>query len=129
MRRPSFYAPCAAAAFTALALIIGYRYADLTHHRKPPPPPAQARAWPGTVALRGTLTHFSQRVMTIRTANGTFAVILPLTTDEPPTCGHLPSWTPGEALEVRVPVAGDGTLLAHMVRDIGPCQSAVGSRQ
>ena len=121
MRRSLFSLPAGAAVMTVLALTVGYRYADLTHHRRPPPAPAVDQMWPGTMVLAGTLTGYSQRVMSIRTSHGTFGVILAQTAVVLPRCGHEPTLLPGERLVVRVPARGDGTLLARMVQDAGPC--------
>jgi len=109
---------------TLVALAIGYRYADRTKHRRPPPAPPPSGAvmtWPGTTPLTGTLIAYSQRVMSVRTAQGVFGVILALSTAEIPTCRGYPTLRPGERLEVRVPARGDGSLLAAMVKDAGPC--------
>lgn len=119
--RQSLVSPVLATLFVALAVGLGYHYADQTYHRPPPPDPPPPHAWPGTALLRGTLTGYTQRVMSLRTAHGSYSVILGLTAVELPTCGRLPTLRPGEALEVRVPVHGDGTLLAVMVRDVGRC--------
>ena len=73
------------------------------------------------MVLTGTLSEYSQRVMSIRTAHGTFAIILARTTVALPRCGHEPTLQPGERLVVRVPGRGDGTLLARTVQDAGPC--------
>jgi hypothetical protein len=121
MRRGLFSLPAGAAVMTVLALTVGYRYADLTHHRRPPAAPAVDQTWPGTMALTGTLAGYSQRVMSIRTSHGTFGVILAQTAVVLPRCGHEPTLQPGERLVVRVPARGDGTLLARMVQDAGPC--------
>ena len=121
MRRGLFSLPAGAAVVTVLALTVGYRYADLTHHRRPPPAPAVDQTWPGTMVLTGTLTGYSQRVMSIRTSHGTFAVILAQATVVLPRCGHEPTLQLGERLVVRVPARGDGTLLARVVQDAGPC--------
>ena len=121
MRRGLFSLPAVAAVVTVLALTVGYRYADLTHHRRPLPAPAVDRRWPGTMVLTGTLTGYSQRVMSIRTSHGTFGVILAQTAVALPRCGHEPTLQLGERLVVRVPARGDGTLLARMVQDAGPC--------
>lgn len=117
----SLYVPLLTAALVVCVLGVGYRYADLTHHRKPPPPPAPNLTWPRTAALTGTLTGMNQRVMSLRTPTGPFAVILAQSTVVLPSCGRLPTWQPGERLLVRVPGRGGGTLMAAMVRDAGPC--------
>ena len=121
MRRGLFSLPAGAAVVTVLALTVGYRYADLTHHRRPPPAPAVDQTWPGTMVLTGTLAGYSQRVMSIRTSHGTFGVILAQTAVVLPRCGREPTLQLGERLVVRVPARGDGTLLARMVQDVGPC--------
>ena len=121
LRRGLFSLPTAVAVVTVLALSVGYRYADLTHHRRPLPAPAGPQPWRGAMVLAGTLSGYSQRVMSIRTAHGTFAVILAQTTVALPRCGHEPTLQPGERLVVRVPGRGDGTLLARTVQDAGPC--------
>lgn len=120
--RQSLAMPLVLAVCIAVTLVVGYRFADQTHHRPPPPTPVAAQRWPGTTVLTGTLLAYSQRIMTLRTAHGRFSIILALTADALPTCGHLPTLRPGEALEVRVPVRGDGTLLAVMVRGLEPCR-------
>src|SRR3954469_24644258 len=89
--RGLFSLPAGAAVVTVLALTVGYRYADLTHHRRPLPAPAVDRRWPGTMVLTGTLTGYSQRVMSIRTSHGTFGVILAQTAVALPRCGHEPT--------------------------------------
>lgn len=113
--------PLAALLCTALILGFGYRYADQTHHRKPPPTATPDMRWPGTTAIRGILTRYDQSVMSIRTDAGAYAVILAQSTVVLPTCGRQPSLTPGEALEVRVPIGGNGTLMAAAVRLLRPC--------
>ena len=118
----SLYPPLAAALLIAVTLGVGYRYADVSHHRPPPPTRPPGRAFPGTAIVRGNLIAYGQRVMTIRTSTGTYGVILALGTIELPRCGRLPSLRPGEALEARVPVEGDGTLLAVTVQDDGQCR-------
>jgi hypothetical protein len=60
--------------------------------------------------------------MSLRTDGATFAVILAQGTVALPTCGRYPTLTVGEGLVVRIPVRGDGTLLAAMVRDLAPCR-------
>ena len=119
--RGLFSRPAGAAVVSVLALTVGYRYADLTHHRGPLRAPAVHQTWSGTMVLTGTLTGYSQRVMSIRTSHGTFAVILAQATVALPRCGHEPTLQPGERLVVRVPARGDGTLLARMVQDAAPC--------
>lgn len=119
--RRSLLVPGASAMLVALALLIGYRYADLTHHRPPPPPPPIDRTWPGTTLLTGTLTGYKQRVMSLRTDGGTFAVIFAQATIRLPTCGRWPTLQPGERLAVRVPVQGDGSLMAATVQLAGVC--------
>ena len=116
--------PLAAAILTCIALAVGYRFADQTRHRRPPPPPPVAVSWPGTTALTGTLTAYSQRVMSLRTERGAFAIILALSTAEVPTCWGSPTLRPGERLEVLVPAQEDGSLLAAMVKDATPCPHA-----
>lgn len=120
--RDSLALPIAAALLIALALGIGYPNADRGRHRRPPPTPTPDLSFPGTTLLRGRLLRFNQSVMTIRTASATYAVILAQSTSVLAACGHRPTLIPGEDLEVRVPVAGNGVLLAHMVRPAGPCQ-------
>ena len=120
-KRSSLRVPLLTAALVILVVGVGYRYADLTHHRKPPPPPPPNLAWPRTAALTGTLTGMNQRVMSLRTPTGPFAIILAQSTVVLPNCGHLPTWRPGERLLVRVPGRGGGTLMAAMVRDASPC--------
>jgi len=122
--RPSTFVPLAAAVLTCIVLAVGYRFADQTRHRRPPPPPPAAVSWPGTTALTGTLTAYSQRVMSLRTERGAFAIILALSTAEVPTCRGSPTLRPGERLEVLVPAQGDGSLLAAMVKDGAPCPRA-----
>jgi len=120
--RNSLTPPLLAAVLTSVALAVGYRYADVTRrHRPPPPPPPAALTWPGTTPLTGTLMGYSQRVMSLRTEQGSFAVILALSTAVVPTCRGYPTLQPGERLEVRVPAGGDGSLLAAMVKDMAPC--------
>ena len=46
MLRQSLVVPLIAVALIAVTLAFGYRYADLTHHRKPPPTPTPNLAWP-----------------------------------------------------------------------------------
>jgi len=122
--RPSTIVPLAAAVLTCIALAVGYRFADQTRHRRPPPPLPAAVSWPGTTALTGTLTAYSQRVMSLRTEQGAFAIILALSTAEVPTCWGSPTLRPGERLEVLVPAQGDGSLLAAMVKNATPCPRA-----
>lgn len=119
--RQSLAVPLVAAVAIIVALTVGYRYADRTQHRRPPAATRGALVWPGTAVISGTLLGYSQRVMTLRTAHGTFGIILAVTADALPTCGRAPTLQSGEALEVRVPVRGDGVLLAEMVRDLTPC--------
>lgn len=113
--------PLAALVCTALVLGVGYHYADQTHHRKPPATPTPDTRWPGTTVVRGTLTRYSQSVMSIRTDAGAYAIIFAQSTLVLPSCGRRPILTPGEALEVRVPVGGNGTLMATTVQLAGPC--------
>ncbi len=119
--------PLSAAVAMALALGLGYRYADATPQRHRAPASIRAAAtptpdtWPGTALITGTLIGYKQRVMSVRAAHGSYAVILALSTIVLPTCGRGPTLQPGEALEVRAPVQGDGTLLAVTVRAIAPC--------
>jgi hypothetical protein len=122
--RLSTFVPLAAAVLTCIVLAVGYRFADQTRHHRPPPPPPAAVSWPGTTALTGTLTAYSQRVMSLRTEQGAFAIILALSTAEVPTCRGSPTLRPGERLEVLVPAQGDGSLLAAMVKDGAPCPRA-----
>jgi hypothetical protein len=124
--RLSTIVPLVAAALMFVALTIGYRYADVTRHRRPPlappsPPLRAATTWPGTTLLTGTLTSYSQRVMSLRTEQGLFAIILALSTDVVPTCRGYPTLQRGERLEVRTPSREDGSLLAAMVKDARPC--------
>jgi len=120
-------APLSAAVVTAFALGLGYRYAAATPQRNLLPASTHApatstpHAWPGTTLITGTLIGYKQRVMSVRAADGSYAVILALSTVVLPTCGRRPTLQPGEALEVRAPVQGDGTLLAVTVRAIAPC--------
>ena len=113
--------PAVSAVVVTVALLIGYRYADLTYHRRPPPPPPPGRTWPGTALLTGTLTGYSQRVMSLRTGTGSFAVIFAQGTLVLPRCGRRPTLQPGERLAVRVPVRGDGSLLATTLQLAEPC--------
>ena len=122
-RLPTFV-PLAAAVLTCIALAVGYHFADQTRHHRPPPPSPAAVSWPGTTALTGTLTAYSQRVMSLHTERGAFAIILALSTAEVPTCRGAPTLRPGERLEVLVPAQGDGSLLAAMVKDGAPCPRA-----
>ena len=122
--RPSTFVPLAAAVLTCIVLAVGYRFADQTRHRRPPPPPPAAVSWPGTTALTGTLTAYNQRVMSLRTERGAFAIILALSTAEVSTCRGSPTLRAGERLEVLVPARGDGSLLAAMVKDATPCSRA-----
>ncbi len=119
--RESLALPVAAALLVALALGIGYPNADRGRHRPPPPTATPDLAFPGTTLLRGRLLRFNQSVMTVRTASATYAVILSRSTSVLAACGHLPTLRPGEDLEVRIPVAGNGVLLARMIRPAGPC--------
>ena len=121
MSRQSSTLPALAAALTAVTLLVGYSVADPTQHRPPPPPPPLDRTWPRTALLTGTLVAYDQRVMSLRTGSGTFAVILALSAVPLPNCGRYPTFVPGERLAVRVPARGDTTLLAAMVQDAGPC--------
>src|SRR3954451_20340911 len=100
--RGLFSLPSGAAVVTVLALTVGYRYADLTPHRGPLRSPAVHQTWSGTMVLTGTLTGYSQRVMSIHTPRGPFAVILAQATVVLPRCGHEPTLQPGERLVVRV---------------------------
>lgn len=127
MLRQSLLVPVIAVALVAVTLALGYRYADLTHHRKPPPTPTPRLSWPGTTVVRGILTGYSQRVMSIRSGAITYAVVMAQSTVVLPTCGRRPTLRPGEALEVRVPVGGNGDLLASMVRLAGPCTRSGGA--
>lgn len=121
MARQSLTLPVATAVLTAMTLAVGYHYADQTQHRRPPPPAPLDRAWSNTALLTGTLTAYDQRVMSLRTSRGTFALILALTAVPLPTCGHDPTLRPGERLAVRASARGDTTLLAAAVQDVGPC--------
>ena len=124
--RLSTLVPLAAAIATAVALGVGYRFADPTQHRhfsSPPPAPTPSAplSWPGTTLLTGTLTAYNQRIMSLRTEQGTFAIILSLSTTEVPTCWGYPTLRPGERLVVRAPGRASGSLMAAMVRDARPC--------
>ena len=114
--------PAVAALLTAVTLLAGYAVADPTQHRRPPPTSPPDLTFPGTALLTGTLVAYDQRVMSLRTDRGTFAVILALSAVPLPTCGRGPTFEPGERLAVRLPARGDTTLLAAMVQDVGPCR-------
>jgi hypothetical protein len=119
--RQSLTLPIVAAALTAVTLAVGYHYADQTQHRPPPPPAPLDRSWPNTALLTGTLVADSQRVLSLHTDAGTFAVILGQQAVPLPTCGRYPTFALGERLAVRVPARGDTTLLVAMIQDAGPC--------
>lgn len=109
-----------------VTLAIGYRYADLTQHRRPPAPAPVDHTWPGTVLLVGTLIGYDQRIMNLRTTHGAYAVTFAQSTIQLPTCGRWPTFRAGERLAVRVPAQGDGTLLAATVQLVGPCPTLPG---
>lgn len=114
--------PLVVAILTGIALGVGYRFADPgQHHHAPPPPASAALSWPHTTLMTGTLTAYNQRIMSLRTEQGTFAIIFALSTVEVSTCWGYPTLQPGERLAVRVPGRANGSLLAAMVQDARPC--------
>ncbi len=124
--RRSLLVPSALAVVVLVAIVVGYRYADLTHHRRHrlAPMSTAPATYPGTTMLVGTLLTYSQRVMNVRTDRGLFGVVLAQSTVEIPSCGHLPTLQPGERLELRVPAQGNGTLLAATVREVTSCTAS-----
>ncbi len=126
--RRSLLVPSALAFVVLVVIVVGYRYADLTHHRRhhPAPPSTAPATYPGTTILVGTLMTYSQRVMNVRTDQGLFGVVLAQSTVELSSCGRRPTLQPGERLEIRVPAQGNGSLFAATVREVNSC---TGSRQ
>ncbi len=121
--RRSLLVPSALAIVVLVAIVVGYRYADLTHHRRHRPalPSTAPATYPGTTMLVGTLIAYNQRVMSVRTDQGLFGVVLAQSTVEIPSCGRPPTLRPGERLELRVPAQGNGILLAATIREVKNC--------
>lgn len=136
MARRSLFVPILLAVIVVIAVTAIYKLdvpIALRHASRSTPGPTplptstispSTNVWPGTSRLTGTLLSFSQRVMYLKTATGTYGIVLARSTVTLPLCGRYPTFGAGEHLEIRAPLSANGLILATMVRPLGRCTSS-----